>query len=85
MPADSEIQLSKLISNLYTELFQRRATPENLILKKSTHNIEEVPLDEQLQSVLTTATNIYVWGPSGSSDMVDVSPTQGRWSECVWS
>ncbi|MEK6862071.1 MAG: hypothetical protein AABY07_08975 [Nanoarchaeota archaeon] len=83
--ADESIQLAKLISNLYSEIFNRRITNENVIIKKSAHNIEEIGTEDSIHEMLTASTSIFLWGPSGNSSESGISPMQGRWGEGVWS
>ena len=81
MADNDQILLSKLIGNLYNEVFQRRASSDNTIIKKSSHNIEQQPVDEHTKEFLLDAATVHVWGISGASDQVNNSGSiSGRWS-----
>tara|TARA_Y100000310_G_scaffold285506_1_gene309004 strand:- start:204 stop:470 length:267 start_codon:yes stop_codon:yes gene_type:complete len=83
---NDEIALSRLFSNLYTELFQRGSLNENTTIKKTSHNIENVHVTEHFQTVLhTIATMGHVWGPGGSSPYTLSSSMAAEWGLGFWA
>jgi len=78
-----EIEVAKILSNLWSEVFQRRSTTDAL-LKISNSPDDTVPLDEIVRGILITETNDHVWGPGGQSSETDGVGMSGRWSEATW-
>tara|TARA_B100000029_G_scaffold20789_2_gene21031 strand:- start:2302 stop:2571 length:270 start_codon:yes stop_codon:yes gene_type:complete len=72
--------LSNLISDLYTEVFQRNPANPNSPITRTQHTRHFVALRDDLKTRLLTASSItYVWGLSGFSDEVQASPQSVRW------
>jgi hypothetical protein len=85
MTLQNELDLARLIGNIYTEVFQRRQADENSPIFKSANNIDSLEVSEDNFDVLHQNTAVWVWGISGSSDQTDSAFMQGRWSEGYWS
>ena len=82
---NDELALSRLFSNLYTELFQRGELGENTTIKKTAHNIEWVWLLEDIHTILhVQATTDYVWGVSGTSPHVTGTKLACDWGIGFW-
>ena len=79
------LRLSKVLGNLYTEVFGRRPTDDNSPLKKSQHLFQDASIKEDTHSILNANTTIWVWGVSGSSPQTDSSPLAGEWGIGAWS
>lgn len=76
-----EVELARLLGTLYTEVFQRRVRQDNKPLSQSSHKLDRLTLDEDVFTVLTTATNTTLWGQSGVSHHIPANGIQGVWSE----
>jgi hypothetical protein len=85
MTLQNELDLARLIGNIYTEVFQRKLADENSPIFKSANSIESLRISEDTFDVLHQLASVWVWGPSGLSDQTDSSSMQGRWSEAFWS
>ena len=78
-----EIEVAKMLGNIYSELFQRRALTDS-VLKISNSPNDVCPVVESSRAFLITETNDHVWGPGGQSPETDGVGMAGRWSEAVW-
>jgi len=73
------LELARLLGGLYTEVFQRKSQEENKPLSQSIHKQDRMIIKEQDDQVLHTATNVYVWGPGGLSNFVNVDKMHAGW------
>lgn len=87
MTMGQDVEFAKLISNLYSEVFQRRRSGDNTILKKSAHAVEDLEIVEDIHSNLN-ASLTFQWGPGGvTPSVLSTVGTKlaGQWGEAVWS
>ena len=89
MAVEEDLAFARLLGILYTEVFTRKTTDPNKPINRSSHQFWDQPISDDLKSVLSTATNVYVWGPGGSSPEVDSSTLAAEWGPsltvAVWS
>jgi hypothetical protein len=76
-----QIVISKLLGQVYNELFQRRPPNDNVGLRKSNHAVELLPTKEDtFQFLFTSASVTHIWGPGGGTDMATTSgDVSTRW------
>jgi hypothetical protein len=85
MPLADDLALSRLLGNLYTEVFQRKQSNPNRPLNRSSHQPEIQTVTDDLKGRLVLNTNTFVWGPGGGSDETDNTPSSARWiGTAVW-
>lgn len=85
MPRSDDLTLSRLLGELYTEVFQRKPHNPNKPTSRASHNISARPVSDALKTRLVTGTNVYIWGPGGVSDETDGTPSSTRWGfSGVW-
>ena len=83
---NADIIVAKLLSNIYTELFQRRTTSHQVTIKKSSNIEDDGIISEYLDTTLISSSAIWKWGPDGgSSPFINTSPLQGVWGLGEWS
>ncbi len=61
---NADIRVAKLLSNIYTELFQRRTTSHQVTIKKSSNIEDIINISEYLDNTRIAALSSARWGPS---------------------
>jgi hypothetical protein len=81
----NEHALSKLISYLYIEVFQKKEESDSSPINKAVHSADVIPVLDDVKGQLDTSSNIFQWGPGGFSDEVNTTPHAGRWGfGAIW-
>ena len=77
--------ISRLISRLHVEVFERRPHTSSRPLNQSNHPTSQVIIAERTHGVLMTATNAFIWGPGGSSNQMNSGTSSCTWmGDGVW-
>lgn len=85
MGISDDLAFAKMLGAIYTEVFQRSQSNPNKPLNVSAHSPWDQVILDDVKSLLSTSTNVYVWGPSGTSDEVNATPSSARWGMTgVW-
>lgn len=80
-----DLAFARLMSNIQTELFQRRKPESNKAIKKSFFHDESIDMKEYIDTTLLTVAGVtYHWGPYGASPFVQASELQGVWGLGEW-
>ncbi len=83
MAVGNDNSLARLLGAIYTETFQRRPLNPNKPINRSTHNLWEMPVLDDLKTRLVTEAGMtFIYGPGGPSDEASsgVAGISGRYS-----
>ena len=72
--------LSKVIANIYTEVFARKPANPNTPINRTQHLRKDLVFrDDTKIREITIGSITFVWGPGGKSDETSGTPQSVRW------
>jgi len=84
MVQKQDTEFAKLISNLWSEVFQRRSQADG-VLSTSNSPSDIIVVEEIHREILISDSNKHIWGTGGQSPETNGVGMAGRWSEAIWA
>lgn len=83
MPVREDLAFARLLGSLYNEVFQRKPSNPNKPINRSSHHQDQQVVSDDVLATEVTNTNLYIWGPGGSSPFTNSSGLYAEWGASI--